>query len=263
MQTSIYNEIELITLVGVGPKLTIDLPKPLHFDIENYDYQIGLHSFQVYNSIPNISKLLANNSIKITPGEGEKELLITLDDGAYEIRAINASILDALKVAGVEKPEESFNLKPNSSTFKSFIELGEGWVVDFNVENSIAPVLGYNKKKLSGQGIYKSDNIVKINSVNSFLFNTNITEPSLLNKKYIPYVYHYSINIGPGYNIVKRIPTIIYKNLTTTVLSTFSVWITNEKEQLINFNGEVLTVEFCLRRIRKPNSTKVSDGSFR
>ena len=263
MQTSNFDEIELITLVGQGPKLSVELPTPIHLDRDNYEYQMGLHSFQIYNSIPNITKN-KNSSLKITPGKTKKVVYVTLDNGAYEIARINIAILNELKMAGVKEPEKNFKLAADLSTFKSYIELGEGWKVNFYVDNSIAPVLGFKKTQaFAGAGLFKSPNIVRINTVNSLLFHTNITEPSMLNHKYVPYIYIYSINIGPGFNVVKRVPFILYKNLTTNVLSNISVWVTDEKEQLIDFNREQLTVELCLRRRLKPNSIKTSDGSFR
>ena len=131
--------------------------------------------------------------------------------------------------------------------------MAEDWAVNFNVQHSIAPLLGFELKIIEGQGSHSSKNIAQIQVFNSLIFLTDITYPSVFNDKYVPYIYHHSKHTPPGYNIVVSPTDITYKSLTTNILTQITVWVQNEFGQPVNFNSEILTVE--LKLIRKLKKT--------
>ena len=191
---------QMITLFGQGPKLSTKIPHPIVLDRTNFDYRLGLKKFQMYNSIPNIVAD-GNNCLSIRPGGSKDYILIQLDTGAYEMTQINNAILielqSALKITDPTKLH--FTLGRAGATFKGQITLSDGWAVDFNVEHSIAKLIGFTDTDvLDTDGIHKSKNEVQIQGgFDSLLFLTNITYPSILNGRMVPYIYHYSKNSPP------------------------------------------------------------------
>lgn len=252
-----FLDTQLITLTGKGPKLTTKLPCPIELDHATYDYKLGLKKFQTYYAFPNITENV-NNQLLIRPGLHAKYLCISLPTGAYEIDTINTAILSQLKKNDVKKPEKYFNLTPDPTTFKTVITLSGGYSVNFNVQYSIAYNLGFNKTPiLLTSGEHYSVHTAQIQTFNSLLFLTNITYPSIVNNSYKPYIYHYSKNSSPGYNIVVNPSNITYKSLTTNIISTITVWVEDEEGRFVNFNNETLTVELKLiRKVRKQQTRK-------
>ena len=260
-----FIDTQLITLSGRGSKISTKIPQPIKLDHEHYDYRLGLKTFQMYNSIPNIEEDV-NNCLKIRPGKGEDFILIKLDSGAYEITHIYSAILTEVQnmKPTVKEPEKNFILAPNTSTFKSQITLSKDWAVDFNVDYSIAEVLGFvHTDVLSTNGIHKSENIVQIQVFNSLLFMTNVTYPSIVRGQHRPYIYHHSMRTPPGYNIVVDEPDVAYKSLTASVLDSITVWIEDERGNAVNINNEYLTVELKLiRKLRRHNNTGIIGSDF-
>ena len=258
-----FIDTQLITLSGIGPYISAQIPSPIELDHENFDYKIGLKKIQTYYAFPNITENV-NNQLKIRPGKSAKFIPISLHTGAYELSHINDAILTQLKEkTAIKNPEIFFTLSANISTFKSVITLsGDGWAVDFNVIHSLASVLGFEKKLIEGKGIHSSKHTVQIQVFNSLLFLTDITYPSILNDKYIPYIYHHSKHTAPGFNIVVEPANISYKSLTTNVLSHINLWVQDEKGHAVNFNNENLTVELKLiRKSRKKHKLKLNNNT--
>ena len=149
-----------------------------------------------------------------------------------------------------ETIDDYFKLSADASEFKSQIVLHKDWMVNFNVEHSLAPILGFDKTTvIKNVKITTSRHTVQIQVFNSLFFLTNITHLSIFNGKYIPYIFHHSKHTPPGYNIVVNPSNISYKSLTTNVLNTIDVWVIDERGVDVNFNSESLTVE--LKLIRK------------
>ena len=260
-----FIDSQLITLSGVGPKIETKIPCPIELNHELYDYKIGLKKFQTYYAFPNITENV-NNQLLIRPGGSpQKFLSIRLPTGAYEIDTIHTAILSQLKAQSVIDPGKFFNLAPDTTTFKTIITLSNDWSINFNVTYSISSILGFDKKTLLDKnGDHYSSHTAQIQGFNSLLFLTNVTYPSIINDKYVPYIYHYSKNSSPGYNIVVSPNTIAYKSLTTNILSSITVWVEDENGHPVNFNHEELTVELKLiRKIRKQRTRKRnSHGTF-
>ena len=258
VSSSGFIDAQIITLSGVGPRISTKIPQPIELNHELYDYKIGLKKFQTYYAFSNITKGV-NNCLSIRPGKEADFLPIALETGAYEISHINDEIIRQLKTTlpNMKEIEKCFILAPNISTFKSVITLSKDWAVSFDVEHSIAPLLGFEKILIDGQGSHSSKNTAQIQVFNSLLFLTDVTYPSIINDKYVPYIYHHSKHTPPGYNIVVSPTDITYKSLTTNILSRITIWVQDEKGRDVNFNHEELTVELKLiRKLRKKTGIK-------
>ena len=62
-----------------------------------------------------------------------------------------------------------------------------------------------------------------------------------------PVAYNFSPNAAPGQKILEAPHNLIYLPVTVDVISTLSVWLTNQHGELLDLRGEELTIRFHLR----------------
>ena len=140
--------------------------------------------------------------------------------------------------------------KNNENTY---LTIPAKWRVDFNVDYSIAPILGFVKSDhYEKAGTYNSKNTIMIQGKSPvIMLRASFTEPSYFQGTLLNYIYQYIINVAPGYNIVD-IPTVPqYKPLKTNVLDVLEMELTNTDGELLDSNGEKTTIELTLRSTPK------------
>ena len=111
-------------------------------------------------------------------------------------------------------------------------------------------MLGFEAKKYKGGKRYESENTVNILSVNSILVNCDVISSSRVNGKLAPVVYNFFPNVSPGEKIVSQPKNIIYVPLTMSIISSMTVWITDQESNLLDLRGEQLTLTFHIRKRR-------------
>ena len=73
-------------------------------------------------------------------------------------------------------------IKANSNTLRCVIELNDNeLIVNFNHENSLKDVLGFNVLQIEGKGSHEGINLANVNPVNSILVNCSAVQGSYLN----------------------------------------------------------------------------------
>ena len=221
----------------------------------NLDYEIALIRLEAYNSLYNVTTL--NNNFRYFNGTVWKT--ITLAPGAYEVAAINTEIQrqmkvnnDCLTTSGVTT--YYFNLYPNMSTLRSVIDLTNNYQVDFtdaNVPSNLRNILGYNQAIYSG--LYnQSQNIIMIQTFNSLFVNCNLCTNSYLNNNNNQALRTFSPNTVPvGYKIIIEPPKPIWLPVMKSVTSfnDYHLWISDEKGNVVSFNGENVTITLWLRSV--------------
>ena len=238
----------LITLSGTSNSISQIFDQPIILNDEHYTHRITLDEFTMYNSIPNITN--ENNSIKIKDENSHKEwATISIPIGAYEVDQIYEMIvtdLDNLKFKNVDK---NFKFIPMISTKQVYIELGEGWSLSFDVDGTMAPVLGFDRKdKLIGPIIGKGKHPVMINTTDEIIFKSNIVAPSLIKGKDEPVLYIHPIDVPPGYKMIRgQSNDNSYMALSTNTLDNIKVWLEDEKGKPIDIRKEKLSVSLKLR----------------
>ena len=78
-------------------------------------------------------------------------------------------------------------------------------IVNFNHENSLKDVLGFNVLQIEGKGSHEDINLANVNPVNSILVNCSAVQGSYLNGTQKPILYSFTPNVPPGYRIVENI----------------------------------------------------------
>ena len=118
--------------------------------------------------------------------------------------------------------------------------------VSFDVPNSLASVLGFNRSTY-GVGRHASEQLVNIMSVNSTLVHCNIIHYSYMRDVQAPVVYNLFPNAAPGQKILEAPGNLIYIPVTVDGILTLSMWLTDQHGNPLDLRGEELTIHFHLR----------------
>ena len=102
------------------------------------NYEMALVGLNTYYSFPNINK--TNNQFQYKNARGQTKMII-LETGSYEISSIQKEIRKQID------GKEDIEVKANRATSKCKLFIRKGCNVNFNVNNSLASVLGFDTKE--------------------------------------------------------------------------------------------------------------------
>jgi len=121
----------------------------------------------------------------------------------------------------------------------SLIEISNPtYKIDFGVENSLGPTLGFSTEVLS-QGTHKSPKIFDITHINSILINVDFIEGGYVNKTQSQAIHNFSPKVGPGYKIFEQpSPELIFYRVCKDFIPDVRVWLTDQNKKIINLQGE-------------------------
>ena len=233
-----------INLLVSGNTSTINTTynPPIVLDLKR-KYEIALTSLDTYYSFPNIDDSNDTFKYKQTDGGVGGWKSIKIPTGCYEITAINKEIQK--KIGGI-KTAAIITIKANLNTLKCMLVIKSGYVVDFNVANSLATVLGFNKI-LYQAGSHSSEHIVNILRINSILVNLDIVTNSYIKGVMSPTIYNFFPNVSPGVKIVSIPKNLVYLPVTVNTIYCMKVWLTDQDNRPLDLQGEEVTIRFHLR----------------
>ena len=84
-------------------------------------------------------------------------------------------------------------------------------------------------------------------SANSILVNCNIINSPYMRGTQAPVAYNFFPNAAPGQITLEAPHNLIYLPVTVDVISTLSVWLTDQHGDLLDLRREELTIHFHLR----------------
>ena len=163
--------------------------------------------------------------------------MIILETGSYEISGIQKEIRKQID------GKEDIEVKANRATLKCKLFIRKGCKVNFNVNNSLASVLGFNTKEY-GPGEHFVENIVNIMQVNTIMVNLDIVTNSYINGTIAPVIYNFFPNVSPGVKIVQSPINLVYLPITVDTINRIKVWLTDQNHTPLDFRGEELTIRF-------------------
>ena len=240
----------LVVLSGEGPRVSCQLNPSIHVGA-NDEISLALTKITFYNSFPNIQED-KNNCIKITPGKGTKSLIVKIPAGAYEITQISNAIVQQLIDVGHKDAKKHFKLEPNLATLKSVITLSNAYIVDFNVDYSIASLLGFKKTKklIGGDGDsekrFEGENIVNITNISSLLVMCDVVKPSFLNGRLTSFIHNCILDVEPGVKYIEKPINLTFLNAANNVIPQISCWLVSNNMQEVDFRHEELEIELKL-----------------
>lgn len=114
--------------------------------------------------------------------------------------------------------------------------------IDFNREFTIGPLLGFNKRILKANQWHISDNIVSISNINNIAVHCNIISGSYQNNSHVHIIHEFDMQAPTGYKIAEIPKNILYLKVTSDVVTSITVKITNQHGELIDLRGEQVSV---------------------
>lgn len=219
-------------LSGKSSVLTSDFNPPITLDL-NTDYVMGLTNFETFNSMPNVT--INNNQLKY------EDKLITVDEGAYEIADLNNFINSKLE------RHQSFSLTANNNTLKT--KLKTTGKTDFNIDNSIGPLLGFGKASVAANSNIESPNTTNILKVNSLLIECNITTGNYKNGQTSHIIHQFFPSVPPGFKIIESPEHVIYLPINVKTLTNITLKIVDQDDNLVNFRNETVTIGLHLKSV--------------
>lgn len=229
-----------LTLTGSGPLLSANFYPEIELNGQ-CSYSCCLLDFHTYNSIPNVHK--NNNKFYFSLGESTKYRFekITIPVGSYEVSDIGAFLMNNFAEIGVD-----FSFHANRNTLKC--EISTDLVIDFTKDDCIGPLLGYGKRFLKKDSTYLSDEVVKINHLNTIRIDCDLTSGSFLNGKSTHTIHEFSPSVGPGYKIDEQPSNLIYLPITKRRINTIHISVVDQNGDLIDFRGETVTCRLHIKR---------------
>ena len=133
----------------------------------------------------------------------------------------------------------NITILPNVTTLQCILNVvGTKVKVSIDVPNSLPSVFGFNRSTY-GVGRHASEQLVNIISVNSILVNRNI-HSSYMRGVQAPVFYSFFPNAAPVQKILEAPSNLIYLPVTVDVISTLSLWLTDQDGKVLDQDGKVL-----------------------
>ena len=203
--------------------------------------EIAVVGLSTYYSYPNIDD--TNNILTITGPSATT--IIVFDKGCYEVKNLNDRIK---KEYGWEKGKEGVVITADPITLRTHLKIAKDWKVNFPEMNSIAKVLGFQNKDYVGPKEFIGEKICNILKVNNILVQCDVIAGSSINGKPAPVIFNYSPNVQAGSKIVAEPVTPIYLPVTLDSIQDFTVWVTDQDNELLDLQEEDLVITFHIRR---------------
>ena len=193
--------------------------------------KLGLIRLFVYNSVFNVNRRNNQFIYDIKDETWSDTRILAIIPGAYEL----------FEIAELIKEETNGNviIESDKNTMKSLMEVKQG-AINFDVENSIAPLLGF-RKIVYEQGKYTSQKIVDIMGFSTINIHCNVISGVKDNGNNTDILYTFTLTEPPGYLINIITTNIVYQNVTKDRIEYIEFHIKDEHGRPIDFNGDVLS----------------------
>lgn len=238
-----------LTLSGNTCDFTTRFREPIVLSNDE-DYEAAFISLETYNSIPNINE--KNNKFDYSADGGVSWKTITLDKGAYNLVDINNEIQRQMILNNdYDVENNSFYINLSHFTLFAVVQImNPDYKVNFDVDNSIGTLLGFDKNLLT-YGYNKSPKIVDITNVNSILVNVDLIHGSYVGEVRGHSIHSFIPDVEPGYQLRERPqPELIFYPLNSHYINTVRVWLTNQDQIPIDLQGERITVRIAIRKTK-------------
>ena len=243
-----------------GSRFDVILEKPLSIPREAINVRVALQSATIWWSINNISASLGNNKMYID-GQDTSDVttsyVVTIPDGLYDLSGLESAILTSLANQGAKTdPLPLINLIPDPNTQKVEIEFNYATSsVDFTQSDTPRLLLGFDSQVLGTYAtipqVVLADNIASFNQINYFKIGTSIVSKGLpTNGKYNQTLSSIQIDVQPASQINFQPTSIIYldgDHLKGNHLTTFSVWLTDDQNRLVDTNSEDFSATIIIK----------------
>lgn len=229
-----------LTLTGSGSLLSANFYPEIELNKQS-SYSCCLLDFHTYNSIPNVHE--NNNKFYYSLGESPNYRFdkFIIPVGSYEVSDIGTFLIKRFEQLGY-----NFSFHANKNTLKC--EIYTDLIIDFTRDDCIGPLLGFGKRFLKNSKTYLSDEVVKINHLNTIRIECDLTYGSFHNGESTHTIHEFSPSVGPGYKIDEQPSNLIYLPITKRRINTINISVVDQNGDLINFRGEKITCRLHIKR---------------
>lgn len=224
-----------------------NLPKPLTLP-SNRKYEAALLYFAGDNYLPNVDN--TNNRFTYSSDRGTTWKTITIAEGAYELADIITEIKQKMINAGDNA--DAINITASLNTFLSTIEItDEKYQIDFNPDNSLRHLLGFNPTILAKKARYESPKTVQITTAKAINIHCSLVCQSYdsngLESDIIYSFPAYKVEIG--YKINEEPNTPRFLPVEQTVIKNIRFKITDNTGHELTFKDEECAFSIYLQQV--------------
>jgi hypothetical protein len=211
--------------------------------------EVALYSISMFNSNPNISANLGNQTLKYSKDSGATYTTITIPQGSYGIDALSTQI-NALIVAsgGVQN---NVILTGNYATLKVDITLTSTYRLDFSVGN-FYKLIGWTAGVVSSSGT--GSTIADLtNGIVSYSINSNLVsgQGSYLSGTQSNALYTFVPNVPSGLLIDITVQNLLFVEMSTKTIGSLNITITDQANNLlVDLSSEPIRYTLIVREIQ-------------
>lgn len=217
-----------LSVSGNSSELNSYFYPPLSLDEK---YECGLLYFSTFNAIPNITK---NNNSLLCGGD-----IVEIPSGMYALEDLNDYLRKNVKHCEIE-------LSPNSNTLTCSMFSTKD--INFDVENSIAPLLGFPKAILKANKRHTSLGSVRIHPVSLIRIECDFVQGSFTNGKPSHIIHEFVPNVPPGYQFIEVPKKVLYFPVKKRYISSIKIKIIDLEGNIIDFQKEKIHLSLHLRK---------------
>lgn len=226
---------------------TMTFSPPIELDSMNYE--IALMDLEAYFTYPNVTD--NNNNFRYYSGKTSSWVNFKIPIGAYNIDTIQEDIIQfELDKRTETKVNDKYAITftANLSSLKTKLVIAAGYRVDFSIDKTINKMFGF-KHIIYTEGEYMSENEIDILDVTSIYVNCDLISGSYINGVNSTVIYSLTPNVPPGYKIVEKANNLVFLPINRTIISSITLWLTDQKRKILDFRGQDVTIRFHLRQI--------------
>jgi hypothetical protein len=237
----------------LGSTFTVKLNTPITIPRAARNCTLEVNQADVWWTVPNISAALGNNVFSFSVLTNDYEFKVP--DGLYSDSGLNALLSINLVQLGLNPV--LFVLTGDGATQRTVFTFNEpGVTINFTGGDSTRKILGFDSRNVPiapstlGQAVF-GDSIAKFNTINSFNLHSSLVNQGIpVNSNGASIIAKIPISVKPGSQIVysPRNPVRTgANNLISKIVNTFTVWLTDQNDNLVDTNGEAFNATIILR----------------
>ena len=258
LPTKLLEEIVYNTRTKIEEHMSIVMDKSTHeehlsqpLQTNNKQFKIAVSFLSAYNGIFNVTN--SNNKFYFFKSiSDDNHIQISIRPGVYEIEALNDEIKRIIiDEEHYTKANYPFVIKPDFNTLDSIIEISpQGPVISFGPEDSIGQLLGFSKTTIYEE--YNiSPNLVDIISFDNFFIECDIARGMIFRGRRSGFIHNFTMDVNPGYKYIEKFHggVLWYMMEEKDVFSSICFKLKNENNQLVSFNGQLVTFRLSIKEI--------------
>ena len=207
-----------------------------------------------------IQALGVNTFSRIRNANEITNFVLTIPQGLYDLSGLNQTIQRLLADQGaLQNPFPLISLSSDDPTQRLEINFNYNTVsVDFTKLDTPRLIMGFDSQIIGPYALSPltilAPNVAQFNTVNSLLIHSDLTTLGIrFNNSYNQSISQVLINVPPGSQIISKPynpPKVNIQDLAGSTRSNIRFWLTNEKDERVNTNGEYWTARLAIRYLR-------------